>query len=260
MGLFDAVGGFVGDVAGGLVGGLAGGIAKSTGIKNDFKATPYEVDSSAYAYNDPKQQIYRNEGDIMRSRAAAAYGANTAGRADQQRLAGTLMETAYGRGPTASGQVLNQGMDAARAMGAGQVATAIGAGVNPALAYQLSNGMVANNVQQASRDAAIMRVGEQAQARDQLGQVLAQSRGQDLNAFQLGTSGSMGYANLDQAAINNQMMAMIERERLKAQQYAIAQQINAGVASQNTGIQGQLVGGIFSAAGDMGAAAIKGPV
>jgi hypothetical protein len=142
--------------------------------------------------------------------------------------------------------------------------------------------MAANGIAQAhsnaAADAAALRMQEQMAAQNQLAGVLQGARGQDLSLAQAmqsqGQNLNMANANLglqSQAqkdallqyftgaglGIDTQgFQAQIAKEQARQQAYQNAQGINAGVAQQNAAANTQLTGGVLSAGGAAGAAAI----
>lgn len=99
-------------------------------------------------------------------------------RRGQTKLVGQLQEAAEGRGPSLATMQLRQATDrnVAQQMGA---SAALGGNSALALRNAANNTVTANR--QAGIDSAHMKVQEQLAARQQLGSVLAEGRGQDIN-------------------------------------------------------------------------------
>ncbi len=158
---------------------------------------------------------------------------DTGAAAGQNQLIAALQNQAAGNGPSMAAMQYQQASQAQQGMNAGQQAAQMG--VSPGLAQaQLArqNAAVQQGTAAGSAETALQ---QQLAAQNQLAQLLNTSRGQDINQT-LGAQGNQLTGNEQQlqAGLGNS-------------------QINAGVAQQNTGIQGGLEGGLLS-----GAASVMG--
>ncbi len=244
-----------------------------------YKATQYQVDPNAAnipgadQLGQQYQQGAANSGNRQAPMAQAAQldaSQQAQFRNQQQTLAQQLAAQANGQGPSLAQGQLKQATDRnlaqALAMGANQ------RGPGAASALKDIAGQRASISQQASGDSANLALNEQMQARNQLGQVLAGARGQDLSLagqnaqFAQQTGLANQSANLQQQGLNDNMVRFYQAQGLslaEAQQQAAMQlqqlnsanniaynQINAG-AYQNAAAarSGWLQRGFQAAAG-----------
>lgn len=290
MGLFDVIGApfkWQGELAGSVVGGLAGGISDAAGLKNDFQARPYGMTpgqwvpgqggglaallgghyqqggidpalQSAFTYNDPNAPAYGQAAQQAQQQGAQAFAGQQAIQNRQGGLADLLTMQAQGRGPSVADAQLQQALGRSRDQAASIAANAVGQGVSPALATQLAQQAAASNAQQASADSATMRVNETLAGRSQLGQLLAQQQQGQLAQQGLSGNQALNYYGMGQQGAMFGAQSQQSLQQLLAQQYAQSQAINAGVASGNSQLQGQIVGGLLNAGGQVAAMGVGG--
>lgn len=141
-----------------------------------------------------------------------------------------------GQGPSVADAYARQAADQAMTNSIAMANSARG-DVNPAMAYRNAMNAAAAQRAQANQQGAMMRQQEMLNAGNLYGQSLAQARGQDAGMLQfyeqLGLQGDMG--NMSSANT--------------------AQGINMGIGEANKNRNQQMVGGILSGAGQVGAAA-----
>jgi hypothetical protein len=197
-------------------------------------------------------------------------------RGQQAYLAQQLADQSMGRGPSVAQTQLRQGTDRNLAQAyALASATPQNAGTAREIANQRS--MIS---QQGASDSATLALQEQLQARNQLGQVLAGARGQDIGVAsdQAQLQQQAGAANqgaqLQQSALNDQMVryylgmgmslaeaqqqAQMQIQQLQIQAQLGAAGINAGAYSSAAGANGRLAGGVLSGIGSAFAAGATG--
>jgi hypothetical protein len=169
-------------------------------------------------------------------------------RAGQMDLASALAAQANGTGPSVAQGQFQHATDTnlAQALAMAQAAGPNNAGAARNVAYQ--RGDIS---QQAAGDSAQLRLQEQMQARNQLGQVLAGARGQDL-----GLAGDNAQLQGQQNALNDQAVrAYMSMGLTLAQAQAQAQQdleklrMGSFYASAGNEIGGKILGGVLSAGG-----------
>ncbi len=182
------------------------------GIYNDFQAQQAPLSEGNYS------------GGVGRSLAD-----DEEARRQQAAYAEALRIQAQGGGPSLAQDALKNNVQAINA----QARSAIGSarGVSPGLQSQMILQQQAAANQNAAGQAATLRLQEQMRAREMQGAALGTMRGQDQGL--LGTAG--GLQNSQNAnRISNQMQA---------------NQINAGIAAQNTDTNKAIVGNLAGAAG-----------
>lgn len=161
----------------------------------------------------------------------AAIDASMAARARQDQLAGRLMSTIRGEGPSAAQAQLQMGLDQALRSQAALAASGRG---NPALASRTAAGNAAALQGQVGQQAAMLRGQESALAQGQLGQLLAAQRAGDLGLSQQ----SLGLQGL---GLQQQGAGVAGIQGLQAQQLAEIQaqrQLTADIAQ---GLRGQAI-------------------
>jgi hypothetical protein len=213
--------GGVAKAVGSVLGGITGGIMEGGGMGNSFQATPAQLEM---------QKDLAARLQLQQQGMGGIQG-------NQQALAQQLLAQSQGQGPNPAQMMMQQGQDRANMQGAGMIASA--KGVNPALAARLAAQNTAQGNQALVQNAGIMGAQQQLGAQNQLGNLYGQMGQQNLGQQQVMQSGIQGQ---NQANIQNTLGA---------------QQINAGVAGGNAQMQGQLMGGLMSGIGSLGAAAIS---
>ena len=237
------------------VGGTAAKIQKELGAEKGV------IGGDKAGLDDLRTQTesQRNAGQRMQEQG---FADQTAARAQQQGLVTNLQAAVEGKGPSVAEAQLNRGMD--KAVKAQQSIAASGRG-NPALAARTAAANAAEISQNTAADAATLRAQEQIAARDQLGGVLNDVRGQDQGMAELGSlerrASTQQRLGLEEANANNQL------ENQRQILGATAQQIEQDQAlkARRRGFFGKLLKtGIKAGAGAAGGGgwtgAIKGLV
>lgn len=219
------------------------------------KAKGYDVDPNAFV--DPNAAANREE-----YAAGAAGAANRTGnqqfRDGQADLISTLQGAVAGNAPSVAESTLRGGAD--RSLAGAMALQASGSNAtNPSLAMRAIGQAHAGISQNLARDAATLRAGEIATARGELGNVLGQARGGDLqqqaaNDQLVSEYLRLGYSN-DQASF----MAQQELERLRVQEALGTQGTNAAVQGGNRDFWGKIIGAGISAGGAAAAAPAAAP-
>jgi len=191
-------------------------------------------------------------GTLAQGNSQAAGGAGPASGTIGQMsaLSQSLEAAANGQGPNPALEQLRQTTSSNINNAAGMAASA--RGVNPALAARMAVDTAGSENQAAAGQAATLSAEQQIAARQQLGQNLQGTVGAQLGQQAAGTSllGTAGGLDLSSQGLNQQTGAQNAALNLGAQQ------INAGVSSQNASQWGQLIGGALNGAG--GALSIPG--
>lgn len=245
------------------LGGFLFGDARQPGFlgTGQYRAPGYSVDPNAAVIpNAAATRHVLDAGAMMSARREAptiATGPQDQFRAQQAGLAGALVAQANGQGPSLAQGQLRSATDRnlAQAMAVGQ---ALGAN-NPGALREIGNQRAAIS-QQAAADSSQLALQEQMQARNQLGQVLAGARGQDI-----GLASGQAQLSQQQQEVNDQMVrfytsagmsldqaqqqAALELERLRQGGALQQQQIDAGAYSDaaHRAIGGNLLSGLGTA-------------
>lgn len=260
-----------------------------TPVQNDFQATTYNPNQSSYG-------IQNQFGGALGQALAGSYGRSTptvgaasaagpnlgaanATGAQQSALGGLLWQRASGQGgPSVAELQMRRGLDSQIASQRAQAASA--RGMSPGMAQRLASQGIANAQQATNADAAMLRSNEQMQAQGALGGLLAQQRGQDLGAAQMGMQASQFNAGLQQqsnlanqsAELQNraqmdaafsqylgmgmsreeaQQRALADYERIMAEQQMSANQLAQATAEGNAEREQKSKGGLISGIGSL---------
>jgi hypothetical protein len=261
-----------------LVGNTANTISGSAGLNNEFQAKPYGMTQgqwvpgqgggissilggqyqppgvdptvqAAFTYNDPNAPAYTQGAQSAQNQGAQAYAAQQGVQGQQGGLAALLQQAAQGQGPSIAGLQLQQGLDRSRQQAQGMAANAVSNGVSPALAWQMANNALAGNTQQATSDAAMQRVNETLAGRQQLSQLLGTMGQQNLGQQSLAGNQALNYYGMGQQGAQFGQQSQMSLQDLLANNFNVSQQINSGVAANNTATQGAVVGGLLNGAG-----------
>lgn len=189
--------------------------------------------------NNPFTQQFNGQADQMMGYANPNAQAQSAQQ--QQAFVNALQAQASGQGPSVAGSMLNQALTNQTAQTNALAASQRG-NANPALAMRLAMQNNANAGQSTAAQAAIARQQEQLNAQGMLGSALGQMRGQDLQNQQGMASLAQGYHQMGMGAAQANQNAQLGQN-----------QINAGVAMQNTKNQNQMAGKVFDAVSGAGA-------
>ena len=210
----------------GLESAITRPIAGLAGATNKYNARPATLDESQYGAGITDAQ----------KATLAQMQANAGGGADMAEFAQALKAQAAGNGPS----LAQRQLDTATQQNAARAASAVASmrGINPALAARMIAQNQAATNQEAAGQAATTRLSEQLQTQSLLGQALEARRAQDLAAQQANTSTLGTLGGLQQG-----------QNSLRVQNQLGAEQINAGVASQNAETNKQIFGGIMQGVG-----------
>lgn len=247
MGVFDDIAnwGWVQDVSREVL-----GTGQKPGIFGHGQYTPGTAAGNIPGYDAWQKQMQEGAA-AAGGRAAPQLNMGNADvwRTQQLGLARQLTDQANGAGPSLANAQLQQATDRnmAQAMAMAQANPN-----NPGALRMVANQRAAAG-QQAASDSATMRLQEQLQARNQLGQVLAGARGQDIgvaseNAQLQGQQNALNqqavqfYLGQGMSLAQAQQQAQLEMERLRLQGYLGAQGANQQF------FQG-MMGGLSGAAG-----------
>jgi hypothetical protein len=189
-------------------------------------------------------------------------GAQQQLRDQQSALANALMAQASGQGPSLAQQQLKQATD--RGIQQQMAAAAAQGGAGRGGALLALNNQASQARQQAASDSAGLALNEQLGARNQLGQVLAGARGQDMayagqNAqLQQQTNLANQQAEMQQRGMNDNLVSFYTQQGMslaQAQQQA-AMQLQQLQVQQNLGMN-QIAAGAYSDAAKNRQAAIS---
>ncbi len=261
-------GGFLGQVGGGISGGFKKAVKAGEGavgqVAEQLGAGTYDVqgqdiNKEAFKQTGQQQNRMRDFADALRYErgrlgAAIDQGASNEIRQRQMTLADQLAAQAAGQGPSLAQAQLNQATTRNLAQMAALAASARG-GASGGLGMRGLQAQQASVASQAARDAALARIQEQMQARQQLSGVLDQTRGVDAQLAQQQASIEQNQRALNDAqsrfyqgalmdADNRQAEAMMDYEKLKSAQHAALESARSGAYSSGAQRRGDLIGGI----------------
>lgn len=215
----------------------AGGIAGFFGAQKDVaQYTARHVGDTTTAGNQQKinDRIAGIDTRPTQTMGAATINQTPQGqfRQGQVNLADALTKSMNGQGPSLALETLKSGTD--RGMKQALALQASARGVSPALAAKNAANAQAQIVQNASSDAAQVRIQEQIQARQQLAGVLDASRGADIG---LATS----QAGLTQDANKTNLLSDVDQQKQKDQlvQQFLAMGMSADQAAHQAEVQQQ---------------------
>lgn len=199
-----------------------GGLTSALGVENTYQATAPDIQRQNFA-----NAIQSSQGQFDQSFA------------NQQALSNQLAQQAQGAGPNLAEQQLRDATARNIAQSQGMVASA--KGISPALAQRLAAQNAAMSNQAAAGQAAQTRMQQQLAAQAQLGNVSGQ-----MGQQALGLQGTLQNAQAAQnQAINQAVLG--------------TNQINAGVAADNSATNRAIIGGLISGGSQVGAAAAGMP-
>jgi len=202
------------------------------------------------------QSNYQPTVGAAQTGAAGQMNANAPIQAQESALAQSLNAQAQGQGPNPALEQLRQTTGQNINTAAGQAASS--RGINPALAARLATDSAGTANQTAAGQAATLRAQQMLAAQQQEAGVLqgqaSQNIGQQVaNTQLLGTAGGLQQG---QNALTLQNVLGTEglNEQVAQQNAALqlgAEQINAGVAAQNTQVAGNMFGGMMNMVGSV---------
>jgi len=216
-----------------LGGGAASGNYNAGQAAAAAPQSKFQVDPTQYANTIGAAQNY----------AAQGLGANQGIQNQESALGQMLTAQANGGGPNPALAQLQQTTAANNNQAQGQIAST--RGINPALAAKMGANIGAENNQQAAGQAATLRAQQMLAAQSQLGGILGQQAGQNIAGQQAATGliGTAGGLQGQQNQLNQQTAAQNAANQLGAQQIA------AGLSSQDSAAGAGILGGIFQGAG-----------
>lgn len=256
-----------------LTGQTATGMLDDMGrpVANNFQAGVYDPNAAAY-------QIGNQYGGALGSALAGAsnrgtpitagpdLGAANATAGNQTALGQLLTARANGTGgPSAAELQMRQGLGAAINAQRAQAASA--RGLSPGMAQRMAAQGIAGAQMQTNQQTGVLRAQEQLGAQNALGGLLAQQRGQDLNSAQMAQQGAQfntqtemqnrqqmdqatqAYIGMGMSREQAQQQALADQEKLKADQQASANTLNAATAEGNADRAQKAKGGLIGAAG-----------
>lgn len=247
--------------------GIGGTVADIMGGQDEYyQATP-KTDLDKYEYGDSRgANTWMGQGDVAQGRSAAQINGAPAdqmrnyalGSRDASADALSMMGgAARGEAPSVAMQQLQMGRDQALQNSMAMANSVRGGGANLAASQMAAQRQQGEMMGQVNQQAAQLRAGEMATARQQYGQMAAAQRAQDLQAqgldFQsaqaqaqmemqqhgLNDQYSMGMYGLGQHSADQAQMGSIKGQEDMAGNQLAAGQINAGVAGINAGAASQ---------------------
>ncbi len=283
MGYFDKVKDTVGTIAsnpiaasvvGGPIGGMVAGAGGLGGLKNSVFGNGQDPGILGTGMFDPQKQAINEKAftdasgyDARRAEFASQLaqaqarqgaqinqGASNEVRGRQMTLADQLTAQAAGQGPSLAGMQLQQATNRNLAQAAALASSGRG-GAQGGLGMRQVQNQQADIAGQAARDAAILRVQEQMQARESLGGLLNQTRGtdatlalnqaqiqQDQNALNDAQARFYGQNMMDMD--QKQREALMALEKLKVDQQVSNEAARANAYAGAAKSRGDLIGNV----------------
>lgn len=246
------------------MGGLGGFVSNLFGSDNTFRASPTKLDPNAYMYGGTpggaQAQQDRSAG-LAGTYGSAAYTGiqNSLGaRQGQADYINQLKQQAAGLGPSAAQGQLQQATNAANEGAASFANSARGGPLAQAAAQRQAQGQVANNLQTAGAQSAVLKAQEQNAATAALGGALGQQRQQDLGLAGLGAGAQAGYEGQRVQVGEDQLNARMRGQAQQSENDTAANQINANLTNQQADRdQGNGELGLGAIAGAAGAIAMS---
>lgn len=221
-------------------------LARLQGMRSDYNQyqNPHVIggDRSLNRVNAFTDPFLQGNHALLDQRVAEARQAGAGFRAGQADLVRQLQNQIAGKGQSVAEIQMRQATDRNLSNQAGLIAS-MGGNVSPGAAQAMLARQQADIAGQAAGQGALLRAQEQATAREQLGGVLGQGRGQDLMGEQLVQQYTQQGMSLDQA----QFLANQEMEKLITGERSGNKQLGAARRGQDIG----LIGGGASGGGAM---------
>lgn len=271
-----AVGGALGGPGGAMLGGAVGG-SNVGGVGNTLgdalanawsgfdplnrgKYDPYNPDPANFQDPNAAAAAARYQQGITDAQGRQAPQIDPYWSQGNKTLADQLAALGSGQGPSLAGAQFDQGHQAGLAANASLAGSAATAG-NPALASRMLAQTQAGANQAAAGQRGILALQEQASARGQLANVLAQGQQGEFAGANLALENqrqidgmTQFYESLGYSREEANRQAQIEMERIKAGAYGQAQGYGAAADAQNAQTKGALLGGLINAGGTAAAA------
>lgn len=238
----------------------AGGLADHFGNPghSNFKATPFQTDPNSFkgGWNDPNNPFSTGN---MAAGAAGAQNQTAPGfanaQAGQGALAQMLMNTANGTAPSLAAAQLKAGQQTNAANTMAMQAQA--RGVNPSMAAYDAGQINSNANLATNAQAGMAGIAEREGAQSMLGNVLNQQGQLGLGEQAQRNQLTQYYTSMGMSQEQAQLQANIAMEQINSSNYNAAQGLNAGVSMGNAANSANLIGGIFSAGGSIGASGLS---
>lgn len=247
--------------------GIGDTVSDIMGGQDDYyQATP-KTDLGKYDYGDSRgANTWMGQGDVAQGRSAAQIDGAQAGQMRDYALGSRgasadalsmMGGAARGEAPSVAMQQLQMGRDQSLQNSMAMANSVRGGGANLAASQMAAQRQQGEMMGQVNQQAAQLRAGEMATARQQYGQMASAQRAQDLQAqgldFQsaqaqaqmeqqqhgLNDQYSMGLYGLGQHSADQAQMGGIKGQEDMSGNQLAAGQINAGVAGINAGASAQ---------------------
>lgn len=258
-------GGYLGSRVGGMIGGMLDDQGNPVGEQAVPTFTPFSYENTGTDYRGERAAAdARHAPKLDWAQEQADYARQIEARGRQEDLARTLVEARDGKAPSVAALQAQQGLQNAQMQGLQLAANARGGAGAQILAQQGAQRQAALSAQSATRDAAIMRAQEIAQARQEEGALYNAMRSGDLGARQqsMGKQGLISQNELASRQMNDARSMGLLHSSVQEQQAALqagyqnaalqmqgqTAVINANSAAQqaaaarNAGLMGSLIG------------------
>jgi len=258
-------GGYLGSRVGGMIGGMLDDQGNPVGEQAVPTFTPFSYENTGTDYRGERAAAdARRAPRLDWAQEQADYARQIEARGRQEDLARSLVEAREGKAPSVAALQAQQGLQNAQMQGLQLAANARGGAGAQILAQQGAQRQAALSAQSATREAAIMRAQEIAQARQEEGALYNAMRSGDLGARQqsMGKQGLISQNELATRQMNDARSMGLLHSSIQEQQAALqagyqnaalqmqgqTAVINANSAAQqaaaarNAGLMGSLIG------------------
>lgn len=231
-------GGYLGSRVGGMIGGMLDDQGNPVGEQAVPTFTPFSYENTGTDYRGERQAAdARRAPRLDWAQEQADYARQIEARGRQEDLARSLVEAREGKAPSVAALQAQQGLQNAQMQGLQLAANARGGAGAQILAQQGAQRQAALSAQSATREAAIMRAQEIAQARQEEGALYNAMRSGDLGARQqsMGKQGLISQNELATRQMNDARSMGLLHSSIQEQQAAL----QAGYQNAALQMQGQ---------------------
>jgi len=219
-------------------------------------ATPYPFQTQAWTNPYLTQNLTDMSAGVTAAQGQSVdLGGGNPFRTQQLGFLDTLQKQATGQTPSLAEAQYQAAQDQNLKAALAQQASM--RGQNVGLQLRQAQNLRANTAADTARQGALLRMQEQNQNQTLYANALQQGRTGDISSQQTQNQMIQYYTSQGLSLQQAQWQAMMDLEKQKAQQWALAYQTNAGLAGANAQADSRLTGSVLGAIGSLGAAGIS---
>ena len=219
-------------------------------------ATPYPFQTQAWTNPYLTQNLTGMSAGVTAAQGQSVdLGGGNPFRTQQLGFLDTLQKQATGQTPSLAEAQYQAAQDQNLKAALAQQASM--RGQNVGLQLRQAQNLRANTAADTARQGALLRMQEQNQNQTLYANALQQGRTGDISSQQTQNQMIQYYTSQGLSLQQAQWQAMMDLEKQKAQQWALAYQTNAGLAGANAQADSRLTGSVIGAIGSLGAAGIS---